>query len=115
MEKNVEEFMNKNIVVITNLKPANIRGIKSNGMLLAAEDDSGVVSLLNPRDAEPGSEIIVEGVLKESGNVLEFEDFKKVKMTINQSQEAIYNNKILKSQKGNVISDKKVKKGAKIL
>lgn len=40
-----EELLNKQIVVVTNLKPAKLRGILSNGMLLAA-GDTDVVSLL---------------------------------------------------------------------
>ena len=33
-----EELMNRNIVLVSNLKPANFRGVKSYGMLLAAAD-----------------------------------------------------------------------------
>lgn len=33
-----EELLNKNIVLVYNLKPANFRGVRSNGMLLAASD-----------------------------------------------------------------------------
>lgn len=33
-----EELLEKNIVVVANLKPANFRGARSNGMLLAASD-----------------------------------------------------------------------------
>lgn len=33
-----EELINKNIVLVYNLKPANFRGVRSNGMLLAASD-----------------------------------------------------------------------------
>ena len=33
-----EELMNRNIVLVSNLKPANFRGVKSYGMLLAASD-----------------------------------------------------------------------------
>ena len=40
-----EELLNKQIVVVTNLKPVKLRGILSNGMLLAAGDND-VVSLL---------------------------------------------------------------------
>ena len=40
-----EELLNKQIVVVTNLKPAKLCGIESNGMLLAAGDDD-VVKLL---------------------------------------------------------------------
>lgn len=41
-----EELIGKTIVVVANLEPATIRGIESNGMLLAAEDDQGRMSLL---------------------------------------------------------------------
>ena len=33
-----EELLGKNIVLVYNLKPANFRGVRSNGMLLAASD-----------------------------------------------------------------------------
>lgn len=110
-----EEIKGKSIVIVANLKPAKIRGVKSNGMLLAAEDEAGVCSLLNPGDASPGSEVFIEGVPRESVSVLEFDDFKKVNMIIGEDQEAIYNGKTLQSEKGKVVSDKSVKKGAKIL
>jgi methionyl-tRNA synthetase len=110
-----EEIKGKNIVIVTNLKPAKIRGVTSNGMLLAAEDDTGVVSLLNPGDSTPGSEVLIDGIGKEPETVLEFEDFKKINMTIGEGLKAVYNGKVLKSEKGDVISDKPVKKGAKIL
>lgn len=40
-----EDLVGKKILVITNLKPAKFRGIESRGMLLAAEDDEGNLSL----------------------------------------------------------------------
>ena len=110
-----DEMKGRNIVIITNLKPANIRGVKSNGMLLAAEDGEGTCSLLKPGDASPGSEVSVEGIIREPEKILEFEDFKKVNMTINENQEATYGNKVIMSEKGKIVSDKKIKKGAKIL
>lgn len=42
------ELMNKQIAVIVNLEPAIIRGIESQGMLLAAGDDKGSVVLMKP-------------------------------------------------------------------
>jgi len=110
----IEEMKNRNIVIVANLKPANLRGITSNGMLLAATDESGVVSLLNPGDASPGSEVTIEGIQKNPNKVLEFEDFKKIKMIIDEKQKAIYNGKNLKSEKGDVVSDKNVKEGSRI-
>ena len=37
-----EEIVGKKIVIVANLKPAKIRGVESNGMLLAASDDTGL-------------------------------------------------------------------------
>jgi len=52
-----EELEGRNIVVITNLQPATIRGIKSEGMLLAA-DSGEVISILSPdKDVAPGTEV----------------------------------------------------------
>lgn len=42
-----EQLINKKVVVITNLKPVKLRGIESKGMILAAEDNEGNLSLLS--------------------------------------------------------------------
>jgi len=109
-----EEIIGKKIVIVANLKPARIRGIESRGMLLAAEDTAGVVSLLNPGDADSGSEVFIEGIPRKPVSVLEFDEFKKIKMTIGEKQEATYAGKNLMSKKGKIVSDKEVKKGAEI-
>ncbi len=45
-----EQLVGKKVVVVANLKPAKIRGVDSNGMLLAATDTSGLSILLLDRD-----------------------------------------------------------------
>ena len=109
-----DEIEGKSIVIVTNLRPAKIRGVESKGMLLAAEDTKGVVSLLDPGDANPGSVVFIEGIPREPAGVLELDDFKKVNMTIGKNREAIYGGKNLKSEKGKIISDKEIEKGAEI-
>ena len=109
-----EELNGKSIIIVTNLKSATIRGIKSKGMLLAEEDDQGDVSLLDPKDATPGTEIFVEGIPREPVSVLEFDDFKQVIMTIGDKQEVVYNGKTLKSKNNTVVTDKKVKIGVRV-
>lgn len=54
-----EELIGKKVVVVTNLKPAVIRGIESNGMLLAATDTAtGKVIVLTPeKEAVAGSKV----------------------------------------------------------
>ncbi|MCH7850711.1 MAG: methionine--tRNA ligase subunit beta [Nanoarchaeota archaeon] len=51
-----EQLQGKTIVIIANLKPRKLRGIESNGMLLAASnEDHSKVSLLSPdQDMDPG-------------------------------------------------------------
>lgn len=53
-----EELIGKKVVFVTNLAPRMICGIKSEGMILAAEDENGNLSLVAPdRDIESGSEL----------------------------------------------------------
>ncbi len=41
-----EDLIDKKVVVVVNLKPVKLRGIESKGMILAAEDSEGKLSLL---------------------------------------------------------------------
>ena len=47
-----EQMVGRKIIVVANLKPAKLRGIESQGMLLAAEDDAGNLALL---EVPPGT------------------------------------------------------------
>ena len=50
------QVIGKNIVVLTNLKPAVIRGIESKGMLLAGKDDRQI-AVVEVNGLEPGTKI----------------------------------------------------------
>lgn len=53
-----EEMVGKQVVVVANLKPAKLRGIESQGMLLCAVSADGDVVLVSPEKAVPaGSEV----------------------------------------------------------
>ena len=52
-----EELIGKQIAVIDNLEPAVIRGVESQGMLLAAQDDVGIVILSPHRHMKEGSKV----------------------------------------------------------
>jgi methionyl-tRNA synthetase C-terminal region/beta chain len=53
-----EELVGKIVCVIVNLKAAKLCGVKSQGMILAADDGNGKVSLLTPdQELEPGSDV----------------------------------------------------------
>lgn len=53
-----EEMVGKKVMVVTNLKPAKLAGVMSEGMLLCAEDADGNLSLMIPeKDMPSGAEI----------------------------------------------------------
>jgi len=52
-----EELVGKKIIVVNNLAPAVLRGVESQGMLLAARDGDKVVLLTTEKDVEPGSRV----------------------------------------------------------
>ena len=53
-----EEMVGKKVMVVTNLKPAKLAGILSEGMILCAEDADGNLSLMVPEKEMPaGAEI----------------------------------------------------------
>lgn len=53
-----EDLIGKKVVVVTNLKPVKLRGIESKGMILAAEDSTGKLSLVSTlEDLQSGATI----------------------------------------------------------
>ncbi|MEE9555425.1 MAG: methionine--tRNA ligase subunit beta, partial [candidate division Zixibacteria bacterium] len=52
-----EQMVGKTLVIIVNLKPAKIRGVESDGMLLAAKSGKELVLLSTDTDIPPGAKI----------------------------------------------------------
>ena len=53
-----EQMVGKHVMVLTNLKPATLAGLTSEGMLLCAEDENGELALMTPEGFMPsGAEI----------------------------------------------------------
>ena len=51
-----EDLPGRRVILVANLKPAKLRGILSEGMILAAEDAEGNLALVQPdQDMAPGS------------------------------------------------------------
>jgi methionyl-tRNA synthetase len=50
-----EELIGKQIIIVANLKPAKLMGIVSNGMLIAAVDDSGPILTALDKLVDPGT------------------------------------------------------------
>lgn len=51
------DLIGKKVIVVTNLKPVNLRGVESNGMILAASDDENLSVLTVLNDVKEGSEV----------------------------------------------------------
>jgi len=52
-----EQLVGTQIVVVANLQPAKLRGLESQGMLLAASDDGRVTLLTPEKPVQPGSKV----------------------------------------------------------
>ncbi|WP_297063494.1 methionine--tRNA ligase [Thermococcus sp.] len=52
-----EELLNKTVVIIANLEPKKLRGVESQGMLLAADDGKNVALLMPDKEVKLGARI----------------------------------------------------------
>jgi methionine--tRNA ligase beta chain len=52
-----EELVGKQIVVVANLETAKLRGLESQGMLLAASDEGRVIILTPEKTVQPGAKV----------------------------------------------------------
>lgn len=57
----IEEMKDRNVVVLCNLKPAKMRGILSEAMVMCASSEEKVELLSPPEGVKPGQRIIFEG------------------------------------------------------
>lgn len=51
------DLIGKKVIVVTNLKPVNLRGVESNGMILAASDDKDLSVLTVLSDMKEGTKV----------------------------------------------------------
>ncbi|MGH7845712.1 MAG: methionine--tRNA ligase subunit beta [Candidatus Binatia bacterium] len=52
-----EELVGRQIVIVANLEPAQLRGVESQGMLLAASDGDRIVVLSPEKEVSAGSRV----------------------------------------------------------
>ncbi len=104
-----EQLLGRNVIVVSNLKPATLRGVESQGMMLAAEKD-GKVELLAAHKSEPGDHVGIDGI-SAGKNQITIEDFSKITITT-KDRIAIYGSKPLKTPHETVSAD--IDDGAKV-
>ncbi len=105
-----KELRNKRIVIVANLKPAKLRGVASQGMLLAAEDSSNNVGILTVDETEPGADVFIVGIDKKPVENLDLDEFIKVTLTT-KAGSVFYKDKMLQTYKEKVKVEK-VKEGS---
>jgi methionyl-tRNA synthetase len=77
-----EELLGQKLIVVSNLEPANFRGIKSEGMLLAGDDGSTVGFLTPLGNVKPGERVQASGIYSNPKGILKFKKFQKMKMEV---------------------------------
>ena len=97
------ELLNKKIIVITNLKHAKLRGIESQGMLLAGEDGHNV-GVLTVDKSEAGDKVYIEGY-KNLTDELTYEEFAKLTIAVKDNR-AVFEGKELRTDKESVRVEK---------
>ncbi|MCD6330832.1 MAG: methionine--tRNA ligase [Thermoplasmata archaeon] len=103
-----EELIGKKIVLLANLKPAKIRGVKSEGMLLAVDRAGEAVLLL--ANAKEGSGVFVEGIESNPAEKISYEEFAKVEMK-SKDGKVEYKGKFLRDETGEIKIFKQVEDG----
>lgn len=100
----IEDLQGKNLIIVTNLKHAKLRGVESQGMLLAGcSDDEKEIGLLTVK-ANPGDNVYFEGI-EHSSEQISFDNFLKIKMLV-KGGKCYYKDKVLKTDKEEVIVEK---------
>jgi methionine--tRNA ligase beta chain len=81
-----EQMLGKRVAVLCNLEPAKLRGVLSNGMVLAAEDARDVGLLLPPEDGPLGAKVLgTRGAPR-----LTFSEFQKFKIRVAEGDHVVF-------------------------
>jgi methionyl-tRNA synthetase len=120
-----EQLDGKIAIFLTNLKPAKLRGVKSNGMIMAAEDGKVVSVMVPAGDAKPGQLVTAAGIdtvdVSERPKQVTIEEFAAIPLRIEKvdgKNTGVYiedgKNHPLEVSGTRVVPDIEVKSGAKI-
>jgi methionyl-tRNA synthetase len=93
-----DELVGRNIVVVTNLKYAKLRGKESQGMLLAASDPSDKkIVLLGAPKSKPG-DVVQAGELKNASDQITINEFFDTLKIAVKGKKAVVDGKVLKTE-----------------
>lgn len=97
-----DQLKGKQVVIVSNLKPAILRGIESQGMLLAAQLGNEV-RVLEARNSAVGEQVFVDGEDFGSAEIT-IDEFKLISITT-KNKHAVFDNKLLRTKKEEIFVD----------
>jgi len=107
-----EELEGKNIVIIANLEYTKVRGVESQGMILAADKEKDL-AVLSVCGAKPGESVFADGISKKPVSGFKFKDFLKIDMKVTKDRQVAYKDIVLKTESGKAVTAE-IGEGAKI-
>ena len=107
----IAQLKGKKVVVVANLKPVKLRGVMSQGMLLAAEDKNNV-GLLTVANSDLGDDVFIYGLEKKPVENLSIDEFIKITLKV-KGGSVFYKDKPLQTGKEMVRVDK-IKDASKV-
>ncbi len=78
----IDELENREVLILANLEQATLRGVESQGMLLAGDDGKHVALLMPEQTLPPGTRVMANGLEPLAGKVLKAKKFRKLKMEV---------------------------------
>ncbi len=90
-----EELLGRHLIVVCNLKHAKLRGVESQGMLLAA-DNGEDVKILEAPNSEPGSSVFAEGVEKKPADEISIDELLSFGLKV-KNKRVVYEDKPLRT------------------
>ncbi len=102
---NKEELLNKNAVFVYNLKPAKLKGIKSEGMILAAKSNDGKLGIILT-DLPSGERLKIENVNLYFEDEINIKHFQKIDFYSNGEEIFCNNKRVLNAYPDKNISGK---------
>ncbi|MBN1502809.1 methionine--tRNA ligase [Candidatus Woesearchaeota archaeon] len=106
---NKKELIGKKIIIVTNLEHADLRGEKSEGMLLAAETKDGkIVEVLEAPDSKTGTQVLIKDSTP-GRKIITIDEFSKIRLRVENNQ-VYYRDKPLQAGK-KLIKTKRIKYG----
>ncbi len=104
-----EQLIGKKVLIVANLAPADLRGVKSEGMLLVAEKRKKL-EIIEIESAAPGTVVLLEGETDhQTSDIITIDEFFAANITVENSIVQMDGKKLL--QDGNPIQTQTIEKG----